>query len=287
MQDKVVVITGANSGIGREAARALAKKGATIVMACRNLSKSIPVCEAIQNESGNRQVEVMPLDLASLNSVRSFAGYFMTRYPRLDVLINNAGVFCLRREETEDGFEKTMGVNHFGPFLLTNLLLPVIKQTPEARIVNVSSDAHFSGELDLDEINYGIKYPVFGFKAYGASRLATVLFTQELAERLQDTGVTANSLHPGAVATNIWNIGPQNKAYQGLIHRLTGLFMLSPEEGARTSIYLASSEAVKDVTGKYFYNNQPKDVSEKCNDIRLQKSLWQISEKLTGLLYSV
>jgi retinol dehydrogenase 12 len=149
--------------------------------------------------------------------------------------------------------------------------------------VNVSSDAHFSGELDLDDINYRNKYPAFGFKAYGTSRLATVLFTQELAERLQDAGVTANSLHPGAVATNIWNMGPKNKVYQQIIQRITGLFMLSPEEGARTSIYLASSEAVKGVTGKYFYQNQIKDVSEKCKDIQLQKGLWQISEDLTGL----
>jgi NAD(P)-dependent dehydrogenase (short-subunit alcohol dehydrogenase family) len=283
MHGKVVLITGANSGIGKETARTLAKKGATIVMACRNLGKSMPVCEAIQNESGNRQVEVMELDLASLRSIRGFANQFIGKYSRLDVLINNAGVFCIRREETEDGFEKTMGVNHFGPFLLTNLLLPVIKQTPEARIVNVSSDAHFSGELDLDDINYWKKFPAFGFKAYGASRLATVLFTQELARRLQETGVTANSLHPGAVATNIWNFGPKNKAYQQLIQRITGLFMLSPEEGAQTSIYLASSAVVKGVTGKYFYQNQPKDVSEKCKDIQLQEGLWQISEDLTGL----
>jgi retinol dehydrogenase-12 len=283
MQGNIVVITGANSGIGKETAKALAKKGATIVMACRNLDKSIPVCEAIQKESGNRQVEVMELDLASLRSVRAFTDNFLASYPRLDVLINNAGVFCLRREETEDGFERTMGVNHFGPFLLTNLLLPMIKQTPEARIVNVSSDAHYSGEIDLDDINYRRKYPAFGYKAYGASRLATVLFTQELAERLGGSGVTANSLHPGAVATNIWSIGPKNKAYQQVIRRITGLFMLSPEEGAQTSIYLASSEDVKGVTGKYFYQNRPREVSGKCKDLQLQKYLWQISEKLTGL----
>ena len=182
---KVVLITGANSGIGKETARALAKNSATVVMACRNLTKAIPVCESIQKESGNRQVEVMQLDLASLSSVRAFADQFAGKYPRLDVLINNAGIFSLRREETEDGFEKTMGVNYFGPFLLTNLLLPLIKQTPAARIVNVSSDGHFSGQIDLDDLNYRKNYPMFGFKAYGTSRLATVLFTQELAERLQ------------------------------------------------------------------------------------------------------
>jgi NAD(P)-dependent dehydrogenase (short-subunit alcohol dehydrogenase family) len=281
--EKVVLITGANSGIGKETARALAKNGATLVMACRNLAKAIPVCESIQKESGNRQVEVMQLDLASLSSVRAFADRFAGKYLRLDVLINNAGIFSMRREETEDGFEKTMGVNYFGPFLLTNLLLPLIKQTPEARIVNVSSDAHFSGQIDLDDINYQKKYPAFGFKAYSDSRLATVLFTQELAERLQDRSITANSLHPGTVATNIWSIGPGIKAYQKLIHRITSSFMLSPEEGAQTTIYLASSDEVKGVTGKYFYKNQVKDTSPLCKDVRLQKSLWQLSEKLTGL----
>jgi len=283
MHGKIVLITGANSGIGKETARALAKESATVVMACRNLTKSIQVCEAIQEESGNRQVEVMQLDLASLSSVRAFTDQFAGKYLRLDVLINNAGIFSLRREETMDGFEKTMGVNYFGPFLLTNLLLPLIKQTPEARIVNVSSDAHFSGQIDLDDLNYKKKYPMFGFTAYGTSRLATILFTQELAERLQNAGVTVNALHPGTVATNIWNIGPKNKAYQRLINRITRSFLLSPEEGAQTSIYLASSDEVKGVTGKYFYKNRVKDGSPQCKDIQVQKSLWQISEKLTGL----
>jgi len=283
MHGKIVLITGANTGIGKETARALAKKSATVVMACRNLTKAIPVCESIQKESGNPQIEVLQLDLASLSSIRAFVDQFMGKYPRLDVLINNAGIFSLRREETGDGFEKTMGVNYFGPFLLTNLLLPLIEQTPEARIVNVGSDAHFSGQIDLDDINYKKKYPGFGFKAYGTSRLATVLFTQELAERLQNAGITVNALNPGSVATNIWNFGPENKAYQQLINRITRSFMLSPEEGAQTSIYLASSDAVKGVTGKYFYKNQLKDVSPQCKDIQLQKSLWQISEKLTGL----
>ena len=284
MQGKIVLITGANSGIGKETARALAINSATVVMACRNLTKAIPVCEAIQKESGNRQVEVMRLDLASLSSVRAFTDQFIGKYPRLDVLINNAGIFSLRREETEDGFEKTMGVNYLSPFLLTNLLLPLIVQTPAARIVNVGSDAHFSGQIDLDDLNYKKKYPMFGFKAYGTSRLATVFFTQELAERLQDAGITVNALHPGSVATNIWNFGPKSKGYQQLINRITRSFMLSPEEGAQTSIYLASSDEVKGVTGKYFYNNQLKDVSPQCTDIQLQKSLWQISEKLTGLV---
>jgi NAD(P)-dependent dehydrogenase (short-subunit alcohol dehydrogenase family) len=283
MQGKIVVITGANSGIGKETASALAKKGATVVMACRNLPKAAVVCESIQRESGNLQVEVMRLDLASNSSIREFSSQLTGKYPRLDVLINNAGIFNLKRHETEDGFEKTMGVNYFGPFLLTNLLLPLIVQTPAARIVNVGSDAHFSGQIDLDDLNYKKKYPAFGFKAYGTSRLATVFFTQELAERLNDRGIPVNALHPGTVATNIWIIGPNSEGYQKLINRITRSFMLSPEEGAQTSIYLASSDEVKDVTGKYFYKSQPKDVSPQCKDVQLQKDLWQISEKLTGL----
>ena len=225
----------------------------------------------------------MQLDLASLSSVRAFADQFAGKYPRLDVLINNAGIFNLRREETEDGFEKTMGVNYFGPFLLTNLLLPLIKQTPAARIVNVSSDGHFSGQIDLDDLNYRKNYPCLALRPMAHPGWRHVLFTQELAERLQERSITANSLHPGTVATDIWNIGPDFKIYQKLIHRITSLFMLSPEEGAQTSIYLASSDEVKGVTGKYFYKNQVKDASPLCKDVRLQKSLWQISEKLTGL----
>jgi len=277
MQGKIVLITGANSGIGKETTKALAKKGATIVMACRNLTKANPVCETIKQKSGNRQIEVMQLELASLNSIRQFAQQFSQKYQQLKVLINNAGVFCIKKEETQDGFEKTMGTNYIGPFLLTNLLLPLLKQTPEARIINVSSNAYSQGQIDLGDLQ---KY--HGFKAYASSKLAIVLFTQELAERIKDTGITVNALHPGHVATNIWNMWP-GKWYQALLNKIIKWFTIPPEEASQTSIYLASSDEVKGINGKYFDKKKPKEVSSKCKDMQLQKGLWQLSEKLTGL----
>jgi len=283
MKDKIVLITGANSGIGKETTRALAKKGATIIMACRNLEKAEPVGEIIQIESKNPNIEVMKLDLASLNSVRNFTQEFKTRYQQLNVLINNAGVFCMKREETAEGFELTMGVNHLGHFLLTHELLPILEKTPEARIINLSSNAHFSAGLDLDDLHFK-RRKYSGFKAYGSSRLATVFFTQELAERLKEKDITVNSLHPGNVATNMWNLwGTERKWYQSIINGMIKLFLISAEEGAQTSIYLASSNEVKGITGKYFARKKIKAASKKCSDIKLQKELWQLSEQLTEI----
>ena len=285
MKDKVIIITGANAGIGEETTKALAMKGATIVMACRNLDKAIPICQFIKDESSNPLIEVMYLDLAWLHSIREFANQFKAKYQHLDVLINNAGTFSMKREETRDGFEKTMGVNYLGPFLLTNLLLPVIKVTPNARILNLASDAHYSGVIDLDDLQNEKRY--FGFKAYANSRLATVLFTQELAERLVDTRVTVNALHPGHVATGIWNLWPKQKRLQSVLNKVLNMFMISPEQGAQTSIYLATSGDIAGITGKYFDNKETKLPSPICNDKELQVALWQHSAVLVGLNQSV
>jgi len=283
MKNKIVLITGANRGIGRETARALAKKGAIIIMACRNLEKAEPVGKMIQTESKNPNIKVMKLDLASLKSVRNFTQEFKERYQKLDVLINNAGVFCMKREETEEGFELTMGVNHLGHFLLTHELLPILENTPEARIINLSSNAHYSGDLDLDDLHFK-RRKYSGIKAYGASRLATVFFTQELAERLKEKDITVNAVHPGHVDTKMWDLwGPRKKWYQSIIHGVIKLFLISAEEGAQTNIYLASSGEVKGITGKYFVKERMKPASKKCADIKLQKALWQLSEQLTGI----
>jgi len=229
VKDKIVLITGANSGIGKETTRALAKKGATIIMACRNLEKAEPVCEMIQTESKNPNIEVMKLDLASLKLVRNFTQEFSARYQKLNVLINNAGIFCMKREETEEGFEKTIGVNHLGHFLLTYELLPILEKTPEARIINVGSDAHFSGDLDLDDLHFK-RRKYSGFKAYASSRLATVFFAQELAERLKEKDITVNSLHPGHVDTNMWDLwGAQRRWYHSLLNglgKILGCFIM-------------------------------------------------------------
>ena len=280
MKGKVCLITGADGGIGRETTRGLAQKGATIVMACINLDDAKPVYEEIKRESGNENIEMMQVDLASLNSIRSFVQHFTNTFKGLHVLINNAGVYCAKREETEDGFEKTIGINYLGPFLLTNLLLPTFKQTQGSRIINVSSKAYFQGKCNLQDFHFKKRYQ--GFKAYSASKLAIVLFTLELATRLEGTGVTVNALHPGHVATDIWNMWP-GTWYQALLFKIIRRFAKSPEEAAQTSIYLASSDEVSGITGKYFDNKEVKETSPQGRDLKLRNDLWELSEKLTGL----
>jgi NAD(P)-dependent dehydrogenase (short-subunit alcohol dehydrogenase family) len=281
MQGKIVLITGANSGIGKETARGLAKMGAAVVIACRNLTKAVHVYEAIKRESGNDQIEVMQLDLTLLRSIREFSSQFQLKHRQLNVLINNAGVMCAAKGETEDGFNRVMATNYLGPFLLTNLLLPLLKQTPESRIINVSSVAHLWGRIDLDDLNFRRKCRFGG--PYASSKLALIFFTQELSERLKQSDITVNALHPGIVATNIYRIGPEGSWYQAVFRKMLSLVMISPQDGAQTSIYLASSDDVRGVTRKYFYKLNPSFVSPKCRDIQLQKGLWQLSEKLTGL----
>jgi NAD(P)-dependent dehydrogenase (short-subunit alcohol dehydrogenase family) len=280
MKGKTVLITGADGGIGREVTRALAKQGAALVMACIDVNDARPVCEGIQNESGNRAIEIMQLDLASLASIRKFATSFSEKYPQLHVLINNAGVYCAKRGETIDGFEKTIGINYLGPFLLTHLLLPVLKKTTEARVINVSSNAYAQGRLNLD--NFHLKKGYQGFKAYANSKLAVVLFTLELADRLKDSCITVNAVHPGHVATNIWNMWP-GKWYQALLFRIIRMFARSPEEAARNGVFLATADEVKGVTGTYFDDRKPQVLSPACQDVTLRKRLWALSEKLTGL----
>ena len=280
MKGKTVLITGADGGIGREITRALAKQGAALVMACIDADDARPVREEIVRESGNSAIEVMQIDLASLASVRKFAGGFSDRYLQLHVMINNAGVFCAKRQETADGFEKTIGINYLGPFLLTRLLLPVLRNTPEARIVNVSSNAFAQGRLDLNNLHLTKGYQ--GFKAYANSKLAIVLFTLELAERLKGSGITVNAVHPGHVATNIWNMWP-GKWYQALLFKIIRLFARTPEEAAQNSIFLATADEVQGVTGTYFDDRKPKALSPVCRDVTLRKNLWELSEKLTGL----
>ena len=280
LQGKTVLITGADGGIGSETTKALAKRGATIIMACLDLNDAKPVYQDIKQESGNENIEMMQVDLASLSSTREFARQFSQKYQQLNVLINNAGVFCWKREETEDGFEKTIGINYLGHFLLTHLLLPILKQTPGARILNVSSNAYFQGKIDLNDLHLKKKYK--GTKAYNSSKLAIVLFTQELAERLKDKDVAVNALHPGHAPTNIWNMWP-GKWYQALLFIILRMLMKPTVAAAQNSIYLASSDEVKGITGRYFDDKKLKEVSPQGKDMQLQKGLWELSEKLTGL----
>jgi NAD(P)-dependent dehydrogenase (short-subunit alcohol dehydrogenase family) len=274
-----VLITGGSSGIGKAAAIALAKMGYKVIILSRSKERGEKALEEIKKSSGSNDVELMTCDLGNQASIREFAENFKAKYERLDILINNAGVILPGRHETSDGYELQFGVNHLGHFLLTNLLLDTIKNSSPARIVVVASGAHKAGKIHFDDINLKNKYSII--KAYSQSKLANVLFTYGLADRLKGTGVTVNCLHPGAVATNM---GVNRETGFGtFITSLLKPFFLTPEEGAATSIYLATSEEVKDVSGKYFYRKKPVKSSKQTYDKQLALQLWKLSESLTGL----
>src|SRR5256884_3769136 len=247
MQGKICMVTGANSGIGKATALALAQMGATVVMVCRDRARGEEARSEITSKSRKNAVDLLLADLSSQKSIRQLVENFQHHYTHLHVLINNAGAaFPGRRRETVDGLEMTFAVNYLAPFLLTHLLLDVLKASAPARIVNVSSVTQASGYIQMDDLQAEKHYR----SAYGQSKLAEVLFTYELARRLQETGVTANCLHPGFVATNFGQIGTAPVIRTAV--KFISLFGMSPEEGAKTSIYLASSPDVEGVTGTYF-----------------------------------
>jgi retinol dehydrogenase-12/retinol dehydrogenase-13 len=279
MQGKTVLITGADGDIGRNTVKGIALKGARIVMACIDAKQAEPVRDEIIAETQNSNIEIMPLDLSSQAAIRRFAEEFSSKYTTLDVLINNAGVFSLKRFETEDGLEKTIGINYFGHYLLTTLLLPVLRKGEKARIINVSSDSYKQAKFDPDDLQSRVKYKT-GMEAYSLSKLAIVLSTQELAKHLQGSGITVNAVHPGHVATGIWNMWEHPKWYQALLIKVLNLFMITPEKGALTSIYLACSDKVDGITGKYFSKQKAVEVKSKYNTARIQKQLWAITNEL-------
>jgi NAD(P)-dependent dehydrogenase (short-subunit alcohol dehydrogenase family) len=280
MQGKICIVTGANSGIGKATALGLAQMSATVVMVCRNQLKGEEAQNEIKEKSGNDAVDLMLADLSSQESIRLLAENFQQHYQQLHVLINNAGGVNLSRRETVDGLEMTFAVNYLAPFLLTNLLLDKLKASAPARIVNVSSGSHQSGYIKMDDLELEKGYRFM--RAYGQSKLALVLFTYELARRLQGTGVTANCLHPGFVATNIGQngVGSVGRSIVKLIFSRLGI---SPEEGAKTSIYLASSPEIEGVTGKYFAKSIPVRSAPISYDETLQRQLWEASTKLVNL----
>jgi NAD(P)-dependent dehydrogenase (short-subunit alcohol dehydrogenase family) len=280
MQGKVCIVTGANSGIGKATALGLAQMGATVVMVCRNQSKGEEAQNEIKEKSENDAIDLMLADLSSQESIRQLAENFQQHYQQLHVLINNAGVANLTRRETVDGLEMTFVVNYLAPFLLTNLLLDKLKASTPSRIVNVSSESHQSGYIKMDDLELEKGYRLM--RAYGQSKLALVLFTYELARRLQGAGVTANCLHPGFVATNIGQngVGSVGRSIVKLIFSRLGI---SPEEGAKTSIYLASSPEIEGITGKYFIKSIPVRSAPISYDETLQRQLWEESAKLVNL----
>ncbi len=280
--NKHIVITGPTAGIGRAAALNLAAQGASLTLLCRNLEKGQHLVEEIA-KAGGPTPALIEMDMASLDSVRIAAQKVLDLGQPIDVLLNNAGLINSHRRETVDGFEETLAVNHFAPFLLTGLLLPaIVDAAPGARIVNVASDAHnFVKGMGFDDIQCEHNYKTF--KAYGRSKLANILFTRSLARRLEGKGVTVNCLHPGAVATDI---GKQHgELIAKIVHVLLKPFFRGPEKGAQTSIYLCTSNEVADVSGAYFYNCKAITPKAWAQDDAEANRLWQYTEEATGFSY--
>lgn len=271
LSGKICCITGGTSGIGKETALALARMGATIVLPARNLELAETVKKEIIDKTGNVNIDIMPCDLVSFDSIRSFAKTFLAKYDRLHILVNNAGIMEPTRQISRDGIERTFAVNHLAPFLLTNLLLETIKQSAPARIVNVSSDGYKSGTINFDDIEGKQQYS--GFRAYAQSKLANILFTQKLSSMLIGTGVTVNALHPGMTATNFLNLLPS------FVRPLAKMFMLTPAQGAETTVYLASSPEATTATGKYFIKKKITPLSAKAQSADIADRLWSVSEE--------
>jgi len=279
MTRKVCIVTGSNSGIGKETARALAKMGATVVMIVRNPESGEEARREIIEESGNEDVDMLIADLSSMDEVRRVAREFNEKYDRLDVLVNNAGGIFNEYHTTADGNEMTFAVNYLAPFLLTHELLDTLKESAPSRVVNVSSGAHTMGKINFDNLQSEKNYS--SFRAYGSAKLMLIMMTYELARRLEDTGVTANVLHPGFVRTDF---GRKDGGFgRKLAFKFFSLFGKSPEKGAETPIYLSASPEVDEVTGKYFSNKRPKKSSKISYDEELQQKLWQKTEEVLGI----
>ena len=277
MEGKVVLITGGTSGIGRAAATALAAMGAEVVVSGRNRERGEAALAEIRRASGNEKVSLMIANLAVQDEVRGLAEGFKERHDRLDVLVNNAGLIRSRRTETPDGIELTLAVNHLAPFLLTNLLLDLLKESAPSRIVTVSSEARRSAEIDFDDLQSERRYRAF--PVYGMTKKANILFTYELAKRLEGTGVVANCVHPGGVNTSF---GDDNRSPGVLLFRAFKPFMRTPEQGADTVIYLASSPEAAEMNGRYLMDRKEVSPAEP-RDEAAQRRLWEASEALTNL----
>ncbi|XP_072015689.1 retinol dehydrogenase 11-like [Amphiura filiformis] len=287
LDGKTVIITGANTGIGKETARDLAARGARVILACRDVGKAQKAADYVKESTGNENIIIRKLDLASLASVRQFAKEILEEESRLDILINNAGIMMCPQWETEDGFEMQMGTNHFGHFLLTMLLLDLIKKSAPSRIINLSSLGHnFAKDgIDFEDIHYKKSYePTI---AYARSKLANIYFTKELAKRLKGTGVTSYAVHPGAVETelgrNVSSAYPIFSFLMPLVQRTLWIWEKTPLQGAQTSIYCAVDENLKEVSGQYYSDCAEAATSKAAQDDAAAERLWDVSVKMVGL----
>jgi NAD(P)-dependent dehydrogenase (short-subunit alcohol dehydrogenase family) len=287
MKEKICIITGSNSGIGKETAIGLAEMGATIVMVVRDKGRGEKARTEIVKQTGNSSVDLMICDLSSMSSIRQFAAEFKKKYDRLDVLINNAGATFSKREVTSEGFERNFAVNYLGPFLLTHELLGLLKSSAPSRIINVSSGLAKNGRVDLDDLqsekNYaGTKfYSPSRAPAYDNAKLMLMMFTYELARRLKGSGVTVNVLMPGFTATNLGKSSGSLSSY--IMFKMVRPMQQSARKGAETSVYLASSDEVKDLTGKCFAKKKEVTSCPASYDEELQKRLWNKTESMLGL----
>uniref|UniRef100_A0A665SZV9 Si:dkey-23o4.6 n=2 Tax=Echeneis naucrates TaxID=173247 RepID=A0A665SZV9_ECHNA len=283
LDGKTVLITGANTGIGKETSRELAQRGARVVMACRDLTRAERAAEEIRQTTGNGNVVIRHLDLASVYSVRQFAKDFLETEDRLDVLINNAGVMMCPKWLTEDGFETQLAVNHLGHFLLTNLLLPKLKSSTPSRVVNVSSIAHRGGRIDFDDLFFGRRL-YSPLDSYRQSKLANVLFSRELARRLKGVGVSSFCLHPGVIRTEL---GRHVQGWFPLLGMLLSipslLLMKTPHQGCQTSVYCAVTPGLEARSGRYFSDCAEKEVAPEGQDDEVARRLWEESARLVGL----
>ena len=284
---KICIITGSNSGIGKETAKCLAKMGAHVVMVVRCQERGEKARLEIVKQTGNNSIDLMICDLSSMDSIRRFAEEFKSKYNRLDVLINNAGAMFNKRDVTPEGFEHTLAVNYLGPFLLTYELLDLLKSSAPSRIINVSSGLAKNGKVDLDDLQSEKNYS--GTKAYARVRapvyantkLMLMMFTYELAKRLKGTGVTANVLMPGFVATNLGkNSGSLSSS---IMFKMVRPMQVNAKKGAETSVYLASSDDVKDISGKCFAKKKEVTTCPESYDEEIQKHLWNKTESMLGL----
>jgi NAD(P)-dependent dehydrogenase (short-subunit alcohol dehydrogenase family) len=274
LKGKICIVTGSNTGIGKETARGLARRGATVILACRDMAKAEAARDEIARDTGRDDVKAMALDLGSKESILAFAERFKAAHTRLDILVNNAGIWATQRTTTKDGFETTFGVNHLGTFLLTHELLPLLKASAPARVVVLSSKLHYRGKMDWDDLQFS-RRSYSGPTAYNQSKLANVLFTLALARRLEGTGVTVNAVHPGVVATEL------ARDYPKLLVKLFHLFLLTPEQGARCSLHVATDPSVG--SGLYFEDSKSKKPARAALDREAQERLWALSERLLGL----
>ncbi|HEU5057262.1 MAG TPA: SDR family oxidoreductase [Kofleriaceae bacterium] len=278
LSGKTALVTGASSGIGLEACVVLARRGARVLMVARDQARGDAARADVARRSGSSSVELLMCDFASQAAIRALAEEVRSRTDRLDILVNNAGSVSPKRQLTEDGIEQTFAVNHLGYFLLTNLLLDLLIASAPARIVNVSSIGHRQGTLDFDDLGFERGYGIM--KAYSRSKLANVLFTTELARRLDGKGVTVNALHPGAVATHIWSHAP------GIARpflAIAKLFMITPAEGGDRIVYLATSPEVEGKTGGYYEKNRLVTPARRARDPALASRLWSVSAQLVHL----